>query len=621
MLKSRALLSLILLTTLVFAGCAGVAAGEEAAASLASGVAPGVVGADVMHVPPGVYDLAGPYSRVVVPGNLSILPPVRVDLPSSQDGENIEMAYWLPAGEGPFPVLLFSSPYFFSADGAGEVVGTGALVTGSRPVDNPGGSVQNLIDQFVPHGYAFATHAVRGTSGSSGCNDLMGPKETADIDQAVTWLGTQAWSNGNIGMTGVSYDGSTPWAAASTGNPHLKTIIPVSGVPDMHGLMYRNGSSETRGPLVLNALYYGIGIGSRSLTPTDYAQGIICPEAWEGLVLSGVAGASGYDPTGYWQERNRKPHVLENYEGSVFSVQGLQDWNVDPSQVVPWVDELEANGIKVKQLLGQWGHSWPDSIGSDETDAARQSAYRADHNEILLRWLDSELKGEDVDTGPAAQIRDSLGRWRSEAHYPPHDQEWNTYYLSAGGNLVDENPVEGKRILLPNVFGEESLPQGPVPMESAAISADFYFGQVPEETLVVGLPKVHVNVIPQSAGGYMAAMMYELTPAGEMTMIGRTSMNLLYAAGGTEPVPVVPGMPLDVKMEMQPMDAVIREGSFLVLRLWVFTDGDRLPSLPGGGVELQMGMESMVKLSTVQRPESVYFMPPNADTQPTMSAS
>ena len=119
------------------------------------------------------WDFTGPYSRTLTEGTFDILAPQHVVLTSDIDGSTIEMGLWLPDGEGPFPVLMFSSPYFSVA---------------GRPVTNPGGpssSVGMLIDEIVPHGYAFATHAVRGTAGSGGCNDLMGPLETADIDQAI----------------------------------------------------------------------------------------------------------------------------------------------------------------------------------------------------------------------------------------------------------------------------------------------------------------------------------------------------------------------------------------------------------------------------------------------------
>jgi len=265
-----------LLTLTVLAGCASNDSPDPAADDLPAG-APNVGGSDkvVTSVFPGTYNFTGPYSRVLTPGPLAIKAPQRVEIDSPLGG-SIEMGLFLPDTTEKVPILLFSTPYLDAED---SVARQQAMASGGNPpptVVDTSAAVDGLIENFVPHGYAVVTHSVRGTGGSDGCNDLMGPGEMADIDAALTWLGTQDWSNGNIAMTGVSYDGSTPWTAAATGNPHLKTIFPISGVPDLYGLMYRNGSSEARGPLLLNALYIQGGLDSGE---ADKAPGRLCPEA------------------------------------------------------------------------------------------------------------------------------------------------------------------------------------------------------------------------------------------------------------------------------------------------------------------------------------------------------
>jgi putative CocE/NonD family hydrolase len=636
----RSFLVALLSVSVVLAGCAsnddddGSPTGGQQAVPPGQGLG-GDATAIVTSVPPGTYNFTGPYSRLLTQGNLSVLPPAVMNLPSDVDGANIEIAYWLPDGPGPFPVFLFSSPYFVARDNACyDRPGVTTGVCGQRTVDNPGGAVQQMIDEFVPHGYAFATHAVRGTAGSTGCNDLMGALEIADIDQAVTWLGEQEWSSGAVAMTGVSYDGSTPWSAASTGNPYLKTIIPVSGVPDMYGLMYRNGSSEARGPLVLNALYYQIGITSGPAAAQDYAERILCPDAWTGVAMSGLAGILGEDPTGYWQARNRKPAVEQNYQGSVFSIQGLQDWNVDPSQVIPWVDQLEAQGIRTKQLLGQWGHAWPDGIGADgqniDPDGDGNASVRADYKEWLFRWLEQELKGIPQDTGPAVQVRDNLGRWRNEAHFPPHDTNWTTYHLS-GTALTLEPGDEQDIFIYPSATEEQCVPnlQDPsgdpmvCPTDGVPSSVDvdvrrfvdFTLPTMDRELLVSGLPKVHITVTPHGPGGYIGAYLYsddDLSDDDRGVRLGWTSMNLRYADGSTQSSDVIPGEPIQAMMEIQPMDAVVPANHTLVLRIWALATPDRVPTIPPSTVQLNLGpsVESVLKLPTIVRDPNVYFQPP-----------
>ena len=167
---------------------------------------------------------------------------VEVDLPITEGGAAIDpfngpkmsMAYWRPdVPEGvKVPVIMEIGPYF-------------AEVT--EDVDIAGYWLGRMIvDELLPHGFAFAQASVFGTGSSNHCMGLMGNAEQLGIDAVVTWLGQQDWCNGNVGMIGKSYDGSTPWEAATFGNPALKTIVPISGLIGVKELMWRNGSSETR---------------------------------------------------------------------------------------------------------------------------------------------------------------------------------------------------------------------------------------------------------------------------------------------------------------------------------------------------------------------------------------
>jgi predicted acyl esterase len=168
-------------------------------------------------------------------------------------------------------------------------------------------------------------------------------------------------------------------------------------------------------------------------------------------------------------------------------------------------------------------------------------------------------------------------------------------------------------LLLPHA-SEGVPPQPPSAIATSAHSAaDFDTAPVLKETLIVGLPKVHVTVTPQASGGYLAAYLYDMSPDGTLRRIGWTTMNLAYADGTTTRTEVVPNMPILAKMEIQPMDSVIPKDHQLRLRLWVFTDGDRLPTVPPGGVTLEMGpgITSVLDLPTVERDPAVYFQAPS----------
>jgi predicted acyl esterase len=544
------------------------------------------------------------FSQVLADGVYTALPPVHQYIQSEIDGEDIEMGYWLPdvPPGTKVPIIVHASPYHRPA---------GAVTTQN-------GMKNFLVTNFLPHGYAVAAVAVRGTANSGGCMDLMGAKENQDLDQAVTWLGSQEWSNGNVGMIGVSYDGSTPWTVASFGNEHLKTIVPISGVPDLYGLMFRNGSAETRGPALLNYLYYEygwapvspLGGGDMNRDADKRITGLACPESlvgFEAAMYSGVYGER--DATGWWNERNRKPAVEKNYKGSILSVQGLQDWNVDPHMVLPWAQRLaDEHGLYVKQMIGQWPHASPDNrVGSNNTPAKHT---RYDWAEILLHWFDYWLKGVNTDLGPMVQIQDDKGNWRNEESYPPHDATWTTYHLAEGNRLSLEAGAPGSVLLLPNPNDAQG---GPCQSLRQAPCYDIDFTMPVEQDLrISGLPLLHVTVSPKGPTGHIAGYLFDVAPDGTEKRVGWTMINLRFADGTETSRPIVPNAQLLAKMQFQPLDVLIPAGHQLKVTVWEVEEADRLPAIPPQAVELLYGgtVSSTLTLPTIDRTADDYFLPP-----------
>lgn len=561
---------------------------------------------------PEAYDFSGPYSRVLTPGPYTILPPELIVLDSDLDGEAIRIGLHRPDTDERVPVLLLSGPYFY--DGAWTDVT-------ARESDSPVFGrhetyLGNLVANFAPHGYAVVGLAIRGTGGSGGCNDLMGPEEQADIDQALTWLGGQPWSSGAIGMTGLSYDGSTPWTAAATGNPHLKTIAPAAGVVDLYDLVSRNGTSEARLSVIgewipagLNLNYYVAGAaGSEDAAPGDVPERLACPAAILGLAAAAQTAHDGTDPSGYWAAREHRSGILANYRGSVFAFHGLQDDNVPQDQSTSWVDQLERSGLRTKQIYHQGEHIYPGQMRDDGHGGVSDS--RADYAEMLLRWLDRELKGANVDTGPAVQVRDDAGRWRNESHYPPRDVVWTTYHL--GGGALAAGPGARESVLLRQVVAANKCawdwPEASGPGEVA----DFFLDVSARDLLVVGAPKVHVAVTPAGASGSIGAVLCERAPDGSTKPHGTAGMDLAFAAGGHERREMVPGETIQAKLEIEPLDAVVRAGRQLFLRVWTFSGYDGRSFGPTLPVTLELGapVESVLRLPTVERGPEVYFVPP-----------
>ncbi|MFH0915942.1 MAG: CocE/NonD family hydrolase, partial [bacterium] len=74
---------------------------------------------------------------------------------------------------------------------------------------------------WTRNGYAIINADQRGSWGSEGDLTFMSPQEVEDIYDLIEWAGTQSWSNGRVGMHGVSYLAWSQWKVAAANPPHL----------------------------------------------------------------------------------------------------------------------------------------------------------------------------------------------------------------------------------------------------------------------------------------------------------------------------------------------------------------------------------------------------------------
>ena len=480
---------------------------------------------------------------------------VEFELPLEEGGAapngKVSLAVWVPIMEDNMtvPVIAEFGPYFDEAS-----VETGGI-------EEPGTWLGTMIiEQIVPHGYAFAQVSVMGTGRSNHCMDLMGTAEQLGVDAAVTWLGTQNWSNGNVGMIGKSYDGSTPWQAAMFGNEHLRTIVPISGLIGVMELMWRNGSSEARAPIMHNGVYGSYGIDG------DLEDGgNMCPDYIAGPATGGAAWAWGGEAAGnYWGERYFLDRVLENYQGSVYLIQGMHDWNVDPHMAVPTINRLYDHGIEAKGLFGQWDHDYPDrpQIMLDRSGVGRgieafPEMVRMDWMQDLLEWFTYYLREEGSQPWLGVEIQANQGSWRFEERYPMTNTTELTWELGTS----DLASVGGGNTIRPDASS------GPV-YETPPLEQDLYFG---------GLPRLHVNVNTATVGGQIYALLEDCDGAN-CIHIGHAIMDLRYHAGGDDEQTWTPVFEeITALMEFFPMDVEVAAGHTIKLTLRS-TGEDYLPS-------------------------------------------
>ena len=464
----------------------------------------------------------------------------------------VHLSYWLPSNtlEGEqVPVIAIISPYFSYGTQGDESPATDVVGAGRG---------EFIFENFIPHGYAFAQVSVFGTEESTGCFDYRGAGEGLGIHSAVEWLGSQNWSNGNVGLYGKSYEGATQWEAAALGSEYLKTIVPISGTTALHPLLYKNGSAEARSQ-VMHMNYFS--------STVDYnADDLdnVCPDIVEGLFAGPVTyGAGELDPymSNYYDERSHIDKAFQNWNGSVYWVQGLQDWNVDPHQVfggpigTNWYQDYIDAGYEIRGILGQWEHNYPDQWTKHN---AQESGYggEAIHNmtrwdwaQDLFEWYEYYLKGNGPKPDSVAQVQRNDGQWRIEETWPPEDITWHTLPLS---ECSSSGVFTGGGA--PAVGGGQS-----VTTTCSALSET-------EDILISGLVRLHLEAIASFDGGQIFA---ELTDSQTGIRLGHATMDLRYHAGGYEPQTVLPSQQLTLMMEFQAIDAILPAGHGINI---VFTD-------------------------------------------------
>lgn len=381
---------------------------------------------------------------------------------------------------------------------------------------------------LVEHGYAVAYYSVRGTGSSAGCFDMFGPDEQADQAFLVEALAAQPWSNGRVGMMGLSYHGTTPWEAAINTPPSLKTIVVAGMVSDLYTFFHTpQGAAFTAG-YTFQALVNGIVTGpsllgqppaERTVASILYAPERACPEMAESVSGLAVGSHSDVRAETYWNERrliDRFPDITT----AVLLTHGFQDqWGSghQSQENAAWAALSRAPKWQVE---GQWQHEFPHEEGV--AAHARLPAFGED----ILAWLDYWLKGiaEAPPTLGTVDYQDASGTWRTTTSWPPAEARDQVLHLTEG--TLAPNPTEGDLVFRarPDPPGSERAWEGtgatigPLcahgapgpglePHGALAVSEP-----VAERTVIAGNPFAYLTLTSDQPGGLVTVALLDLAP-------------------------------------------------------------------------------------------------------------
>ena len=170
------------------------------------------------------------------------------DVPiTMDDGLVLRADVFRPVQDGKYPVILTYGPYAKGLAFQDGYPSAWERMAREHPDVTAGSS--NLYQQWevvdpekwVPHDYACVRVDSRGAGCSPGKVDPFSPRETKDFYDCIEWAAVQPWSNGKIGLNGISYYGSNQWHVATLQPPHLAAMCIWEGCADWYRDMTHHG--------------------------------------------------------------------------------------------------------------------------------------------------------------------------------------------------------------------------------------------------------------------------------------------------------------------------------------------------------------------------------------------
>ena len=168
-----------------------------------------------------------------------------------KDGTRLSANVFRPKADGPYPVVMAFTAYhkdetpnqypdYLRLNATPEYDSGTIRVNEWTPWEAPDPAY------WVSQGYAVVIVDSRGYGLSEGTAGVLSIQDRYDFHDAITWAGTQTWSNGNVGLTGVSYLAIAQWIAAADAPEYLKAIMPWEGQSDnFREVLFHGGVPET----------------------------------------------------------------------------------------------------------------------------------------------------------------------------------------------------------------------------------------------------------------------------------------------------------------------------------------------------------------------------------------
>ena len=164
-----------------------------------------------------------------------------------RDGATLRCNVFRPEAPGRYPVLMTLGPYGKDVHLSQFMPEAWEALKRRHPEILEASSCKYLVfetpdpEMWAPEGYVVVKVDSRGSGKSSGRLDVNSPAEFRDFHDAIEWAAAQPWSNGKIGLLGISYYAAGQWMIAAEQPPHLAAMLPWQGTYDFYRDRTRQG--------------------------------------------------------------------------------------------------------------------------------------------------------------------------------------------------------------------------------------------------------------------------------------------------------------------------------------------------------------------------------------------
>ena len=371
------------------------------------------------------------------------------------DGLVLRADLYRPIEEGKYPVLLTHGPYAKGIAFQEGYKDQWERLEKDHPEVTAGSTnkYQNweAVDpeKWVPDGYVCVRVDSRGAGRSPGYIDHFSPRETKDFFDCIEWAGVQPWSNGKIGLNGISYYGMNQYQVASLQPPHLAAMCAWEAAADWYrDSTYHGGIRQTFwdnwSDTQVKTVQHGVGERGRKNPVTgEWAAG---PETLSEEELAKNRCDVQSDIVSHpldddyhkarspvWEKVTVPLLTAGNWGGQGLHLRGNVECFVRSASKKKW---LEMHGLE------HWTHFY--------TDYGRN---------LQKRFFDHFLKG--LDNGWPAQLRvqlqirkiDSFVE-RFEDEWPLARTRWTRFYLDPRDFSLNPEPLAAEGSVEYDPMGE-----------------------------------------------------------------------------------------------------------------------------------------------------------------------